>query len=526
MRKKPLLGILILGSLLLSACTPVGGAGSDGSPQSTPLATQAPEGFTKYYGQQVEFTACEEQQVTMAKMRGPKDLDNYRCAEVEAPLDWDDPDSESIRLAVATYQQDPAARQPALFFNLGGPGGDAVRSLSAFTTLIVPAEVTQNFQIVAVDPRGVGESTPVTCWDDEERDAFFSEPADSADLSLDETVEAARNESAELYQQCYEKSGEILNFVDTDSAVRDFDMIRALLGEEQMNYLGYSYGTALGATYADLFPDRVGKFVLDGALDPQLSADGLSALQAAGMEESLYHWIETCQQGKNCPLTGGLEDGKQQMREFFEQVEKDPLPTDDPERPLTSALAYTGVIGSLYSLESYPLLTTGMQMALQGDGSVLLLLADYYNGREDDGTFDNSQDSFLAINSLDYGPVGTPEEWQQQADSLAEDYPVLGSNFGFASAGLAGWPAEARAERRQVSGTGADPILVIGTTHDPATPYSMAESLAESLESAILVTYDGWGHGAYQQGGSSCLLDVVNGYLIQGTVPEAGVTCQ
>ncbi len=515
----------VMAGLVLSGCTP---AEQENDPveQSLPaLSSDAPEGFAEYYEQPLNFEGCSREQVTLARMGAPKDLQNYLCAKVKAPLDWDDPASEAIELAVATYQKDPRSDLPRLFYNLGGPGGDAVQSLSAFATLIAPEALIDSFSLVAVDPRGVGASTPITCWDDAGRDEFFSESSNRSDLSVEEIVQLADEEMGALYEQCLEGSGDILHFADTDSVARDFDMIRALFGVETMDYLGYSYGTALGATYAQLFPEHVGRFVLDGALDPETNLNELSALQAGGMEGALYHWIETCQQSNDCPITGDLDSGKEQMKAFLEQLQDEPLPTGEPDRPLTAALARTGIVGSLYSPESYPLLETGMSMAQNGDGSVLLLLADFYNGREDDGTYNNSQDAFVAVNALDYEPVGTPEEWEQLAEQLSADYPVLGDQFGFASAGLAAWPAEARASREKVTAPGAPPIVVVGTTHDPATPYVMAESLSESLSSGVLVTYDGWGHGAYQQGGSKCLLEVVNAYLIDGITPQEGTVC-
>lgn len=524
--KKPPLSLLAIAALL-AGCTV-----SDGAPSANPLTGDAPEGFEEYYSQVVEFSPCEADQVTADLTPTPKDLNNYWCATVTAPTDWDDPDSEAIELGVGYYRSSNASAGDAssdrglLFFNLGGPGGDAVNSLSIVREQILPADVIGAYDLLALDPRGVGESTPVTCWDDAGRDEFFadSEPTPE-DATLDELVADASSEVAELGAKCLERSGDVLGFVDTDSAARDFDMVRALLGQERMDYVGYSYGTALGAVYADRFPDHVGRFVLDGALDPAFDINRVSALQAQGMEEALYRWIETCQQADACPLAGDLEDGKQQMIDFLAAIADEPLPTNDPARPLTESLARTGIIGSLYSEDSYEYLSMGMTMALEGDGSVLLVLADLYNNRNSDGSYGNMQDAFLAVNFLDYEPVGTPQEWQAQADHIAESYPVLGEGFGFPSAGLDAWPVRARVARAGVTAAGAAPILVVGTTNDPATPYVMAQSLAESLESGVLLTYDGWGHGAYQAGGNQCVLDAVNAYLLSGEVPEAGTVC-
>ncbi len=525
MRKRTAITVGTVLALALSACTPVQLVQSDSaSLAGEALVEQAPAGFEQYYGQEIDFQPCDADQVTLPRMSPPKALNRYRCATVTAPMNWDDPDSAPIELAMAIYGTND--NQPNLFFNLGGPGGDAVQSLSSFVELMVPAPVVDNYQIVAVDPRGVGASSPVSCWDDEGRDQFLADSDDPRDLPLDELVATAHQETADLYAQCLERTGELLNYVDTDSAARDFDMIRAALGIEQLDYLGYSYGTQLGATYADLFPARVGRFVLDSAVDPALGINEVASLQAGGMEESLAHWIEVCQQDDDCPVTGGVAGGQEQLAEFLDSLKADPLPTDSPDRPLTAALGRTGIIGSLYSPESYPLLKVALQLAFQGDGSMLLLLADFYNGREDDGSYNNSQDAFLAVNGLDYAPEGTPEEWQAEAERLAEDYPVLGSSFGYASAGMDAWTATPRVRSGPVRAEGSAPILVIGTTHDPATPYVMAEGLVEQLANAVLLTYDGWGHGAYQQGGSECVLTAVNQYLLQGQLPPDGTVCQ
>lgn len=508
-------------AVLLASCTTTPEASVP-----SPRPEGAPDGFSEYYSQTLELDECAADQVTMPRMREPKDLSQYRCGSVEAPLNWDDPESEPIELAVATYTAPGKGGLDPLFYNLGGPGGDAVQSLSAFATLIAPEAVVENFMLVAVDPRGVGESTPVTCWDDAGRDEFFSNPDDIDGMPIDEIVSTANVEMEELYEQCRDRSGEIVDFVDTDSAARDYDMLRALFGQEKLNYLGYSYGTALGATFAELFPTKVGRFVLDGALDPALSVNELAALQAGGMEEALYHWIDICQEEDGCPLPGDREAAIVRLQEFLASVREEPLPTDEADRPLTESLARTGIVGSLYSTESYPLLNTGLQMAFAGDGTLLLTLADFYNGREEDGTFNNSQDSFMVINALDYDPVGTPEEWEENAQKVAEDNPVLGEGFGYPSAGLDAWPGQSRAKRGKVTAEGANPIVIVGTTHDPATPYTMAESLAEALSNSVLVTYDGWGHGAYQRDGSTCLLDTVNSYLVGGDVPPKNTVCE
>ncbi len=487
----------------------------------------SPEVSDDYFDQVIDWQECGADQVVAPLMPEPDDLDKYQCAIISAPTNWDDLEGSSpIDLGIARYVGAGGPEAPVLFFNLGGPGGEAVRSLSGVVGNILTEPVVDHFQIVAVDPRGVGSSTPIWCMTDEERDADIAKVRDTSDLSTQELVQLANEETQALGAQCLERNGELLGYVDSYSAAKDFDLVRQLMGQETFDYIGFSYGTVLGANYAELFPTTVGRMVLDGAVDPGLSINELSAAQIEGMENSLYHWIELCQSGVGCPLEGGVEQGKEQMIHFLDSVRAQPLETSDPERPLNINLAYTAIIGSLYSTETYPLLTQGVSQAFKGDGTTLLFLADYFNSRGVDGEFtDNSSDAFVAVNALDYAPVGTEEEWQAQADDLAQRFPVLASDFGFASAGLDQWPVTAKVQRHKVTAPGTPEILVIGTTNDPATPMFMAENLAADLEGGVLITVEGWDHTAYRRSASDCVRIAVDAFLINGVVPEAGLVC-
>ncbi len=519
-------------ALFAAGCTSSGSLGAKEdlppSPAPEPLVAEAPVGFEDYYAQTIDWGPCEEADVVPSMMSAPKDMENYQCATITAPMNWDDPGSDPIDLAVGRYVgAKQGAQSPPLFYNLGGPGGGAVDSLSAVVANIFTQDVVDAYQIVALDPRGVGASSPIWCMTDEERDEDNALDVDFTGMSTDEIIAAADAELAEFGAQCLERNGEIVGYVDTDSAARDFDMVRAIVGAETLDYVGFSYGTLLGAVYADIFPDRVGRFVLDGPLDPALDVNQVVALQNEGMEASLYNWIESCLAQKKCPLGDDLEEGKQTMIDFFEQVGQKPIETADPDRPLTLGLARTGVIGSLYSTELYPTLTLAVGQALDGDGSTLLFLADYFNDREVDGTYlSNSSDAFIAINSLDYEPVGTVEEWEAEAARLKEATPVLGGDGMFASAGLGAWPVDSRSVRKPITATDIPPLLIIGTTHDPATPYAMALSLHESIPSSVLLTVEGWDHTAYNAAASSCVTSAVDRFLLEGTLPKEGAECR
>ncbi len=512
-------------SLAVVGCTSSFSGSSENSTEPK-TSVAAPAGFESYYNQELEWHGCDAEDLVMPLLPAPKDLEDYQCATVEAPMNWDDPNSEPIELALARHLGKKGENSPALFYNLGGPGGGAIDSITSVVSGVLTKQLAEHFQVVAMDPRGVGASTPIVCMTDQERDEDIDLVIDTSSLSTDELVALADQEMGDLGEQCLERNGAILGFVDTDSAARDFDMARALLGQEQLDYLGFSYGTVLGAQYAELFPENVGRMVLDGAVDPSLSVNELSAAQIEGMENSLYHWIEECQAGEGCPLGGDLEDGKAELTNFLESVEAQPLKTSDPDRDLNVNQAYTAIVGSLYSTEIYPQLTLGISQAFKGDGTTLLFLADYFNSRGTDGVYwDNSSDAFTAINALDYDPVGTQEEWQAEADDLAERFPILAKDFGLASAGLSAWPVEGRVTRHKITAPGSPEILVIGTTHDPATPYFMSENLANDLENGVLVTVEGWDHTAYSLDASDCLIKAVDNFLINGKVPQDGLVC-
>lgn len=504
--------------------------GSDSTPSASPSQAPTTDGTVQgFYSQQVTWAQCSADEVTLDVISPPSDMSPYQCATLAAPLDWDNPSGETISLRVAVYHGASGNSHGLLFYNLGGPGGAAVKSLSYQVTQNLGKDLVSNYDIAALDPRGVGESTPIVCMSDTERDAYNADDSDAsdADQTPQEIVAHSEKVMRDIGAGCTKHSGDIAAHADTVSAAKDFDMVRAVLGQKTLNYLGYSYGTFLGATYAGLFPEHVGRFVLDGALDPAMSINEVSDLQMKGFEASLQHWVEDCQAGSGCPFTGGTDAGVQALAAFVDRLATSPLTTSDANRPLTQSLGLTAMIGCLYSTSSYATLTQAMQQAVSSnDGSMLLRLADYFNDRNDDGTYaSSSTDALIAINSLDYPPEGTIEEWAQDAATLKSELPVLGQFSGYASAGLSAWPFARTATRQAINAKGAAPIVVVGTTHDPATPYVMAQNLAKELASGVLVTHEGWNHTAYSKSASSCITGAVENYLVDGTVPQDGLTC-
>ncbi len=483
--------------------TPVESAGPGGS---STAADGAPEGFAEYYTQSLEWTECGE---------------GFECATASAPLSWQDPDAGSIEIALNRV----AARGEkvgSLLVNPGGPGGSGVDFLRSSVGTFGD-RLKESFDIVGFDPRGVGSSTPVTCFDDARKDESLSK---DFDLETDEGVAGAREEARAWAEACEQNTGELLGNVDTQSAARDMDMLRAVLGDEQLHYLGYSYGTQLGATYAGLFPERAGRLVLDGGIDVTLPAEETSKGQAVGFENALRAYVTDClADAATCPLTGSTDDGMRQVRRVLDNAFERPYPTSS-DREVTQTLAFYGIAVTLYDEASWSVLTQALdEVITAGTGDVLLYLADFYNDRNSDGTFNtNSSEAFRAVGCLDDRGSADVEEMRAQVAEIEEVAPTVGTFFGYGGITCADWPYPEVEQEYDVTAEGAPPILVVGTTNDPATPYVWSEGLAKTLDSGVLLTYEGEGHTAYGRS-NDCVAGAVEAYLVEGDVPAEGTTC-
>ncbi len=493
-------------TLLLSGC-------AAGKVQSTPSESGAgatagapADSIDALYAQQVEWSDCGEDE----------------CATVAAPLDWDDLSLGTIELAVQRHAATGADRMGSLLLNPGGPGQSGIGFLGYAVSDIFGAEVLSAYDIVAFDPRGTGDSTAVQCGGDALIDEYLTQ---DVEIESQEDLDAARARVAAVGQACLEATGDLLGHVDTVSAAKDLDLLRAVVGDEKLNYLGYSYGTFLGATYAGLFPENVGRFVLDGALDPSMSNDQLSLEQAEGFETAVRAYVTDCQAGSGCPLTGTVDEGMQQIRQVVDRAEARPLDAGDGTT-VNGTLAFYGIIVTLYDDSSWPYLTQALtEVVTQNTGGTLAQLANLYLDRTADGAYtSNAMMAFTAINCLDYPSVERSyDELLEVAAEVEAVAPTFGDQFALA-AGCESWPVTSTREPAPITAEGAGPILVIGTTGDPATPYRWAEALADQLESGHLLTWDGEGHTAYGRGGA-CVADAVEGYLLDGEVPADGAAC-
>ena len=460
-----------------------------------------------FYEQQLDWQSC------------PDHVD-FQCTTMKVPLDYTKPDGRRIELALLRV---PASDQDhkvgSLVVNPGGPGAPGT-SYAALATTVFRDPLTRAYDVVGFDPRGTGDSTTVDCLDDAQLDAYIG-----GDPDPDTPAEVADYErsSREFLQGCVAKSGPVAAHVSTVEAARDMDVLRDLLGEKKLDYFGASYGTKLGATYAMLFPKRVGRMVLDGAVDLQLAPRDSLMQQAHGFETALRAYVADCVDLGSCFLGDTVDAGVARVQQFLDDVDAEPLPAGD--RQLTSGNALYGVITPLYVRDYWPILTSALQQAFDGDGTTLMLLADAYSSRTKDGGFtDNSLEANYDINCLDEPTSFSAADVPSQIPAFEEASPTFGRALAWSLTACNGFTPRATEPPPDTDAAGAAPILVVGTTRDPATPYQWAVSLSRQLSSAVLVTRDGDGHTGYNAG-NHCVDTTIEDYLVDGIVPSGHVDC-
>ncbi|MCW1095509.1 alpha/beta hydrolase [Streptomyces sp. RS2] len=520
-------GALLAAALLATACSAGGASTSAGSPAAravgataaataalTPLPQATPSELAPYYEQKLAWRDCG--------------VPGFQCATMKAPLDYAKPGEGDVRLAVARKKATgPGKRLGSLLVNPGGPGGSAIGYLQQYAGIGYPAKVRAQYDMVAVDPRGVARSEPVECLDGPEMDAYTQTDVTPDDAGeTDELVDAYK----EFAEGCGADAPKLLRHVSTLEAARDMDVLRAVLGDEKLTYVGASYGTFLGATYAGLFPDRTGRLVLDGAMDPSLPARRLNLEQTEGFETAFQSFAKDCVRQSDCPLgdknTAPDQVGKN-LKSFFDDLDAKPLPAGDADgRKLTESLATTGVIAAMYDEGAWQQLRESLTSAIkEKDGAGLLILSDSYYEREADGGYSNLMFANAAVNCLDLpAAFSSPDEVRDALPEFEKASPVFGEGLAWSSLNCAYWPVKPTGEPHRIEAAGATPIVVVGTTRDPATPYRWAEALSDQLASGHLLTYEGDGHTAYGRG-STCIDSAINTYLLRGTAPEDGKRC-
>ncbi len=516
------LPVLVVITLPLVGCSlPWRGGGSGPAvPIASGTAASAPSGvapsgsaspdpasdprYARFYDQKPSWQDCQ---------------DGAECASVTVPIDWSKPDGATATLAAIRVRA-TGKKIGSLFYNPGGPG---VSTLDLFASWVpsLPDAVQAAYDLVGWDTRGVGASRPaITCLPNEDLDAYYAE-----DITPDSPAERDAMEASvrEYAGACEKGTGELLAHLDTISTAHDMDVLRAVVGDAKLTYFGASYGTFMGAWYAETFPQRVGRLVLDGAVDPSLPAPEYNSGQATGFGRAVRAYVDDCLSQRSCPLTGTREQAYAQIEQLLQRADTRPL-TGGNGRPVTEALLTTGLIAGLYSSSGWPAVTRTITEAKAGNGETARTLADLYLERDDTGQYGPTMQAFSAIFCLDRGETRSVAEIEADAGTYDDRFPPFGSSFGWSTLVCKDWPYPQVTPTRPLRAAGAAPILVVGTTDDPATPYEWAKGLASQLESGRLLTRKGQGHTGYQMG-SECTDKAINAYLLRGTLPAEGTIC-
>jgi len=484
-------------SLLESGPEPSGLSSGDHEP---PPGTQ---GLEPFYEQELKWSDCDEGE----------------CAQLEVPLDWEEPEGKTIEIAVNRV---PAKGDTAgsLIVNPGGPGGSGV-DYAAAADQIVGESIRTNFDVVGFDPRGVGRSAPVDCVGDRELDEWMGR-----DPSPDDEAERAEavDDATEFGQACKETTGELIGHVSTVDVAKDMDVLRSVLDDGKITYLGKSYGTLIGSTYADLFPDRVGRMVLDGVMPPDLTGQEGAIGQAKGFDTATRAWAKDCVEG-DCPLGSSEGEVIESVQAKLKELDAEPVKANGGLE-LTEGWASVGIAQAMYDEGLWSRLTDALVSLDEGDGGPLMDLGMTYAGRDPAGRYrSNIMEALPAVNCLDRGVDTDPQEWAKVAEKVEAEAPIWGGFLAWESLSCATWPVEATGEAKKIDAQGADPILVVGTTRDPATPYVWAERLHEQLADSALITHEGDGHTAYMRQ-DDCVDEAVEEYWLTGTVPKGKeLTC-
>ncbi|MET9729907.1 alpha/beta fold hydrolase [Streptomyces sp. NPDC006458] len=451
------------------------------------------------------------------------DGDEWQCATMKAPLDWDDPKGDTIGLALirAKTTGDKSDRIGSLIFNFGGPGGSGVYTLPAFGPDY--ATLRTRYDVVSFDPRGVGRSVPVTCLNDQQLDSWFQQDA-TPDDAAERT--ALLDGTRDFNGACEQHSERIIPHVRTTDAARDMDLMRQVLGDDKLYYFGISYGTELGGVYAHLFPENVGRAVFDAVVDPTQTSEQGALGQAQGFQLALENYAEDCvNRVEECPVGDSVQNVQDRIAKLLKDLDTSPIPGAFP-RELTQSAATNGIIQALYSKDLWEFLTEALDQAYDGDGQLLMVLSDSMNGRSTNGEYSNITAANIAINCSDdkarYG-VGYV---QAKLPEFREASALFGDALAWGMVSCTDWAVPGAAAHPDVSAPGSAPILVVGNTGDPATPYEGARRMVQALGAGVGVelTYKGQGHGAYDSG-SKCVHSAVNGYLLDGKVPASGTVC-
>ena len=459
----------------------------------------------------IDWAACEDSAAS---------LSGLECATLEVPVDPSEPDgpTTSIALARSPSTGRPDERIGSLVLNPGGPGGSGIEFLASVAPAF-PAGVTDRFDLVSFDPRGVGASDPVRCLDDDEKDEELA-----VDLTPDDPAEQAAVDrlADRVRTECERRNPELSRHMSTADVAADVDRIRAAVGDEQLTYLGFSYGSSIGAAYATLYPDRVRAVVLDGSTDPNASTEDQALTLATGFERALDRFVAACDASTVCPLA---PDARRRIDEARASLEAEPVQVDANgiQRTLGPDLFDFGLATALYDTALWQSTAKAVAEVRSSGAQKLLALVDRQVGRNEDGTYDNSSDAQIMVNCSDEVDRLDATAAAAAEARIVAAAPRFGRLLGSGLDDCSSWPEPANPIPR-ISAPDAPTVLVVGTVGDPATPYEWSQRMVEALGSAELLTYEGDGHTAFLTAGP-CISDAVVAYLVDLRVPAAGTRC-
>jgi pimeloyl-ACP methyl ester carboxylesterase len=452
---------------------------------------ETPTTLAAYYAQELQWKSCYE---------------NYQCTDLLVPIDYTELKTGTFNISVLKYPTTGAKRLGSLIVNPGGPGGSGVDYAYAAEYLFSPA-ILNAYDIVGFDPRGVGRSEPILCLSDKELDANYA-----SDSKPDNEQEFAQTliESKKFIQQCSQKNKHLTSF-STANAARDMDILRQAVGDKQLNYMGKSYGTFLGTLYAQFFPDKVGRMVLDGAVDPSISNFQQALTQAIGFDKAFAAFVTDCGKRSDCPLPKEKTAAVDEMKKILNQLE------NKPNERLSESLALLGIASALYdSATGWPKLRTAIKEVQKGKAGKFLKLADEYTGRTEDGYVNNEFDSGSIIDCLDSTDNRSVVEMKADAQAFAKQAPFFGPYLAYG--GLVCQYFKTAKATEVVPTKTANPIVIIGTTGDPATPYEWAQGLHEILTNSVLISLTGDGHTGQGQG-NKCVDGQVDDFYLENKIP-------
>ncbi|WP_314456931.1 alpha/beta hydrolase [uncultured Actinomyces sp.] len=506
-----------------STSNPTGGSQGD-----------VPRGLENFYNQYIDWKDCSNETTT------------FQCGTVTVPVDYDHPDGQTITIALKKLPAlDGDAEHGSLFLNPGGPGESGIGMVETGAPMF-GEELRGAYDIIGFDPRGVGRSTPITCWSDEELNQHLTDTKNGKSSTLSESISTVMlfskdssaqeriDRGASNAARCAKHSQvpELLDHVGTRDVVRDLDVLRATNGNAKLNYLGISYGTYIGALYADLFPGRVGRTVLDSAVDPSKRLGGeLRAGQVAFSEGVLRQYVEHCQAQSACPLTGSTDEAITQLAAFVNGLDKNPLTTPDSDATVNTQEATDIILQLAVRRPDWDGLTAMLTPAMTNhDGTLMAKAMQGSPGLLPEMTAEEAArsanamilgDAVVCNDNPDTG--ATASEWDEQAAAERKAYPFFGGISNSVEAYCRGWGHRGTTPPQETHAEGSAPILVVGITGDVQTIYSWARGLAGQLDNGHLLTVEGYGHGAFDR--NSCATTAITGFLVNGTMPDEGTTC-